>query len=178
MAHFASPHRRSRTAGLSGPGVIYAVCIGLLVGYYAPGWKGRIDDAIMVPAARSAAYGGLPVDRLSASFGLCRSGGGTNCVVDGDTFWFQGAKVRVADIDTPETHPPRCAGEAALGAQATYRLRVLLNAGPFSLESIDRDTDRYGRALRIVTRGGTSIGDHLVAKGLARTWDGRRHPWC
>jgi endonuclease YncB( thermonuclease family) len=54
----------------------------------------------------------------------------------------------------------------------------LLNAGAFSLERGDRETDRYGRALRVVTRDGQSIGGQLVAEGLARPWDGARHPWC
>jgi len=117
-------------------------------------------------------------DALSARFAFCHSGGGTNCVVDGDTFWFGGEKYRIADIDTPETHPSRCAEEARLGTAATNRLRVLLNAGPFTLESADRDTDRYGRKLRVVTRGGASIGDVLVNEGLARAWVGRREPWC
>lgn len=117
-------------------------------------------------------------DRLEARFGFCHSVGGTNCVVDGDTFWFAGEKYRIADIDTPETHPARCAEEAALGAAATDRLQNWLNAGAFSLESVDRDADRYGRKLRIVTRGGTSVGSVLVADGLARPWEGQRRPWC
>ena len=41
-----------------------------------------------------------------------------------------------------------------------------------------RDQDRYGRKLRIVTRGGESLGEMLVAEGLAREWTGRREPWC
>ena len=47
-----------------------------------------------------------------------------------------------------------------------------------ALEIDGRATDKYGRALRIVTRDGQSIGQQLVDEGLARTWDGRRHPWC
>jgi len=117
-------------------------------------------------------------DGLSARFGFCHMGGGRNCVVDGDTFWFAGEKYRIADIDTPETHPPRCAEEAALGKAATERLQRWLNEGAFTLESIDRDTDRYGRKLRVVTRGGTSVGDALVGEGLARRWEGHRRPWC
>lgn len=119
-----------------------------------------------------------PSDRLSARFGVCHSGGGRNCVVDGDTFWFEGEKYRIADIDTPETHPARCAEEAALGAAATERLNGLLNAGEFSLDAADRDVDIHGPKLRIVTRGGESIGERLVAEGLARPWQGRRRPWC
>ncbi|MGR4893450.1 thermonuclease family protein [Sphingopyxis sp. LARHCG72] len=117
-------------------------------------------------------------DALSARFGLCHSGGGTNCVVDGDTFWFQGEKYRIADIDTPETHPARCAEEAALGEAATDRLQQWLNDGAFTLESAGRDADRYGRKLRVPTRGGESVGSVLVDEGLARPWEGRRRPWC
>jgi|GEM_PF-506611 len=117
-------------------------------------------------------------DSESASFGLCHSGGGTNCVVDGDTIYYRGAKIRIADIDTPETHGPRCPLEAELGAAATRRMHQLVNAGPFTLQSINRDTDRYGRKLRILTRGGESLGAVLVREGLARFYAGGRRPWC
>lgn len=127
------------------------------------------------PATR---MGPAASDALEARFTLCHSGGGRDCVVDGDTFWFAGEKYRIADIDAPETHPPRCAEEAALGAAATDRLHDWLNDGAFSLENTDRDTDRYGRKLRVVTRGGHSVGSVLVDEGLARRWEGRRRPWC
>jgi micrococcal nuclease len=100
-------------------------------------------------------------------------------VIDGDTFDYGGMRVRVADIDTPELRG-RCAEEIDLARQASRRLEELLAAGPFELERLPsgRDEDRYGRKLRIVTRGGRSLGDELVAEGLARTWSGRREPWC
>ena len=117
-----------------------------------------------------------PVQR---TFTLCHTGGGTNCVVDGDTIWLDGVKIRVADIDAPETHPPRCAREDYLGTRATDRLLALVNAGPLSVEpSGARDEDRYGRKLRVLVRGGQSLGGQLVQEGLARSWDGARHPWC
>ena len=63
--------------------------------------------------------------------------------------------------------------------RATYRFHELLNEGSFSIEPIGgRDKDQYGRDLRILTRNGQSIGDVLVSEGLARTWTGRREPWC
>jgi micrococcal nuclease len=99
-----------------------------------------------------------------------------NCVVDGDTFYLAGRKVRIADIDAPETHPSRCPTEAALGSRATSRLLTLLNAGPFELAGHGRD--RYGRDLRTVVRDGRSLGGILVAEGLARPWTGHRLPWC
>ncbi|WP_313803551.1 thermonuclease family protein [Sphingobium sp.] len=156
------------------PAFAVLVLGGVLIG----GGLGWLGPDLMWQLSRREVTAPVVSDTLSARFGFCHTGGGTNCVVDGDTFWFHGERVRVMDIDAPETHDPRCAEEAALGARATRRLQQLMNAGPFSLESGDRDSDRYGRALRVVTRGGDSLGEMLVAEGLAREWDGSRHPWC
>lgn len=101
------------------------------------------------------------------------------CVIDGDTFWLRGEKIRIADIDTPEISEPKCDWEYDRGIEARDRLVALLNEGPFDLSPIGaRDTDQYGRKLRVVTRTGYSLGDKLVGEGLARTWTGRREPWC
>ena len=72
----------------------------------------------------------------------------------------------------------RCTSEAVLADKATRRMDALLHQGPFELLPIERDEDRYGRKLRVVVRDGRSLGDVLVAEGLARTWTGRREPWC
>lgn len=100
-------------------------------------------------------------------------------VIDGDTFVYRSERIRIADIDAPEVHG-RCAFETNLAAQATARMRALLFQGPFELHLLasGRDRDVYGRQLRIVTRNGRSLGDQLVAEGLARTWTGYREPWC
>lgn len=176
-----TPLRSARTRrrdGMSGPALLSILCLGLLIGWDAPVWMSRVEQPGATPLSIDTAHPGSQADPLSADFGFCHSGGGTNCVVDGDSFWFRGDKYRIADIDTPETHGPRCDAEAALGRQATQRLQVLLNDGAFSLEGGERETDRYGRALRIVMRNGRSIGGMLVAEGLAREWDAARHPWC
>jgi endonuclease YncB( thermonuclease family) len=89
-----------------------------------------------------------------------------------------GVKIRIADIDAPETHPPRCARERELGFAATRRLQQLLNSGPVTLTSIDRDEDRYGRKLRNVRVNGSDVGAALVGEGLARWYAGGRRPWC
>ena len=116
---------------------------------------------------------------LAAMFALCQPGPRNTCVVDGDTFWLQGEKVRIADINAPETHSAQCSIEQQLGDQATNRLITLLNAGPFDLAtSGSRDRDRYGRLLHVVTRRGRSLGAELVAEGLAERWKGRRSRWC
>ena len=91
----------------------------------------------------------------------------------------QGEKIRIADIDAPETHPPRCPSEQQLGKRATLRLQQLLDAGAVSLEPIDRDHgSASGRKLRIVLVNGKSVGDTLVNEGLARWYAGGRRPWC
>lgn len=111
-------------------------------------------------------------------FPICCDGTRINCVVDGDTFWFEGERVRVADIDTPEMQG-RCPYESQLALRARDRLRALLNEGSFDLRPIGtRNVDQYGRLLRVVVRNGRSLGDTLVSEGLARTWTGRREPWC
>lgn len=100
-------------------------------------------------------------------------------VIDGDTFRMGTETIRIADIDTPEMDG-RCASERALARRAAERLSTLLDSGPVGLSANPdgRDEDRYGRKLRIVSTGQGSVGDTLVAEGLARRWTGRRLPWC
>ena len=140
--------------------------------------RGASAGAPSVDAAAERVDEGVRGAGVRASFGLCHSGGGTNCVVDGDTIWLGGENIRVADIDAPETHEPRCAEEQALGDRATARLHELVNNGTVTLTPIDRDEDSYGRKLRIVRVDGTSVGETLVSEGLARWYEGGRRGWC
>lgn len=132
------------------------------------------------PTAKVASLLTMPVaeDKEFAEFARCDGPVRTNCVVDGDTIWYRGEKIRIADINTPEVSEPECASEAALGARATERLTVLLNQGKFTLEPIDRAQDDYGRSLYVITRKGESLGDVLVDEGLAEEWQGHRRSWC
>ncbi|NKM57763.1 thermonuclease family protein [Rhizobium anhuiense] len=116
--------------------------------------------------------------RSTEKFSICGDGRRATCVVDGDTFWFRGTKVRIADIDTPELSPPRCERERQRGMAAKLRLLEILNSGPLSFKSTTRDEDRFGRKLRVVYRGDRSVGDILIAEGLARKWEGSRRSWC
>ena len=118
-------------------------------------------------------------DSTAIKFRLCKGSNRQNCVVDGDTIWHGGVKIRIADIDTPEISRPKCEAERALGHRAKERLLELLNVGAFEVIQVgSRDKDRYGRKLRIVQRGGQSLGDILIAEGLARKWDGARRSRC
>lgn len=117
-------------------------------------------------------------EQYSVTFSRCSGQIRVTCVVDGDTIWLEGQKIRIADINTPEIGSPGCPAERALGERATSRLTALLNEGGFSLETIDRDEDQFGRKLRVIIRGGESLGGTLVAEGLAEEWTGSRRSWC
>lgn len=117
-------------------------------------------------------------DALAARFALCGETSRVNCVVDGDTIWFRSEKIRIADIDAPEIFSPRCHDERSIGEASRDRLLELVNGGSFTLVADRRDTDRFGRKLRMVTRQGNSLGEMLVQEGLARRWNGPRRDWC
>jgi endonuclease YncB( thermonuclease family) len=129
-----------------------------------------------LPGIGDAAGTSVTVDRR---LGPCAPGR-ASCVIDGDTIRLDDQSIRLADINAPETRGARCARERALGDRATRRLRQLINAGPFALvrPTFGRDADAYGRKLRRLERAGRSLGDVLVAEGLARPWTGRRRSWC
>ena len=117
---------------------------------------------------------------VGAYFTKCGSGSRITCIVDGDTIWYRGEKIRIADIDTPEVGDPGCANERSMGNRATNRMQVLLNEGSFTLTR-PADTpnrDQYDRLLRVVKRDGESVGATLVREGLAEEWGGRRIAWC
>ncbi|MDS7598453.1 thermonuclease family protein [Agrobacterium tumefaciens] len=136
-----------------------------------------IPTGFVVAATNANASNDKP--RLTQIVQKCDADNRKTCVVDGDTIWWNGQKIRIADIDTPEISEPRCEAERARGVLATQRLIALINAGPFELHALPgRDQDRYGRKLRVLVRDGRSLGDILVFEGLARTWSGRREPWC
>lgn len=171
--------------------LLLAVMAGLLGGYiwgrYASAPADQPQHIANAPPAHPARQNMLPAAEPGGDgaqrhyFARCHTGGGRNCVVDGDTIWMDGEKIRLADIDTPETHQARCPHEQQLGDRATARLQSLLNAGPVALAPAanGRSHDRYGRRLAVLTRDGESLGMILVREGLARRYSGGpRDPWC
>ncbi len=86
-------------------------------------------------------------------------------VVDGDTLALRnGEKIRILDLDTPETWKPRCDHELDVGMQAADRLRELLDDGEIRIERVGRD--RYGRTLAWVRVDGINVADVLIREGL------------
>lgn len=99
------------------------------------------------------------------------------CVVDGDTFWIAGEKIRIENIDAPESHQPACGAERDLAALATLHLRRLLGE-PSSLAIVRSGPDGLGRTLARVAVDGRDAGEAMIAEGVAVPWAGKRHDWC
>lgn len=118
----------------------------------------------------------LSTGAIARPMPICGKGKRVTCIVDGDTFWLERVKYRIADIDTPEVDHARCTAERERGLKATRRLAELLGEGQFAIQRVG--IDRYGRTLIKVNRGGNSIGAQLVREGLARKWNGPRRNWC
>ena len=84
-------------------------------------------------------------------------------VIDGDTFSFGGQRIRIAGMDAPEIHPPRCVQEAQLGSAATQKLKELLSSGTVTISGSGRD--KYGRELRQVSVNGVDVAQAMIAGG-------------
>lgn len=102
-------------------------------------------------------------------------------VIDGDTYQDMntGERVRLENIDTPETGPrARCTAERNLGNRATQQARSFItNARQLDVRRTGR-IDRYDRVIAFIEVDGRDLGQMMIAEGLARPWRGRREPWC
>jgi micrococcal nuclease len=108
----------------------------------------------------------------------CGSAKRVTCVVDGDTIWFKGEKIRMMGYDTPEPQTNICGGnrERKLAAKASERVAQLLTENDYSIDR--QGEDKYGRTLANITIAGRDIGDILIAEGLARSWPDGPEFWC
>ena len=110
----AARKRRSSSTTFSVRQIIAIIVFAMIVGTGVGAW-------MALKPTQTASVLSAPNDTLSAQFGPCDGGGGRNCVIDGDTIRFEGEKIRIVGLDTPETHPPSCAREADLGRQSTLK---------------------------------------------------------
>ena len=166
---FSSPDRAQRRGMPRLSTIRLVVLLGILAAIFVK--EGLGLDILPASSGFSSVGGGR--------FTLCSTGNQAQCVVDGDTIHYAGLKIRLEGIDAPETYQFKCSSELALGKRATNRLLELINSGPFEIVNRGgRDEDIYGRKLRTIERDGRSLGDVMVAEGLARRWDGARHSWC
>lgn len=97
------------------------------------------------------------------------------CVVDGDTFWLDGEKIRPEGFDAPEMGPPRCSRRAAGAIEARRALAVILASGQISVTPTGRS---YDRVLARVTVDGRDLATLMLATGLVRRYVPGQAPWC
>ncbi|WP_421702394.1 thermonuclease family protein [Aliiroseovarius sp.] len=108
----------------------------------------------------------------------CGSGERYTCVVDGDTIWLRGEKIRLMGFDTPEPQTNICGGERErrLARKASARLVELLSENQFSVER--HGADKYGRTLAVIRVRGRNVGEILIEEGLARRYPDGPEFWC
>ena len=82
-------------------------------------------------------------------------------VVDGDTFHYNGIKIRLYCIDAPEL-------KEGGGKEAKQKLKQLLSAGKINIEILS--TDRYGRKVCKVIVNNKDVSFELVKLGYARVY--------
>ena len=101
------------------------------------------------------------------------------CVVDGDTIWQNGVKMRLLDIDTPETFEAQCSREKLLGEKAKLRLQALMARGYRIADSGSKDRTSDRRDLvRVILADGRDAGKVLLREGLAQPWPNKGNRWC
>ena len=99
-------------------------------------------------------------------------------VIDGDTVALGEERIRIENIDTPETGSrAECDYERHLAAQATNRARQIF-AQAEEVRASRTGEDRYGRTLALVSVDGRDFGAIMVEEELAVRWAGRQHDWC
>jgi len=97
-------------------------------------------------------------------------------VLDGRTLVVRGETVRLANVDAPKLPPAaRCSAEAALGVQAAWHLKSMIDAAQgLRIDRVGQDRDGATLA-RVVLPGDSDVGEALVFEGVAADW--RREPW-
>ena len=91
---------------------------------------------------------------------------GALVIVDGDTVRLDGQRLRLLDIDAPETHQAHCAAERKAGDRARLALAAMLDGQQVAIVYSGR-IDPYGRPLVRLFVDGRDAGAALLAAGLA-----------
>lgn len=111
---------------------------------------------------------------------LCSGPVRVTCLVDGDTIWIEGQKLRMAGYDTPEAATNICGGEeeVALANKATARALELLNSSHWTVVYSGNLDNTGTRELVSILIDGRDLGDILIKENLAREWPDGDEFWC
>ncbi len=125
------------------------------------------------PAPRTTAnFGGVTIN---ASFNPCGGDRRGNCVLSPREFSYGNEVYHLADVRTPDGQFPACAAEERLAGKAERTLIGILNGGAFESRPDPADSDPRAR---ILIRDGVSIGQIMIAKGVAQPWAPEPYNWC
>lgn len=80
-------------------------------------------------------------------------------LVDGDTFWYGGERIRIRGYDAPERSEPG-------GFAATQRLELLLHEGQVRI--VPQATDSYGRTVADVYVDQRNVAEVMIAEGYTK----------
>lgn len=136
----------------------------------------RMRILLAVAALMAISTPALAIDECSGGNRAARK---LSCVVDGDTIWHRGVKMRLLDIDAPETSGAQCDREREIGKQATRKLQQLMARG-YQVEDggkKDRTSDRRS-LVRLRLPDGRDAGKVLIREGLAQPWPNVGNRWC
>lgn len=150
------------------------------------GYGKQVALVVMAALVGAGASAALQLERPEASIAesyggklismpICGGSARYNCVVDGDTIWLKGEKIRLETFNTPE-FGGKCRREINLASRAQRRLSQLLSKNAFTAERSGHD--RFGRRLATIKIGGRDVGAILIAEGVAHRWNGYRQHWC
>jgi endonuclease YncB( thermonuclease family) len=98
-------------------------------------------------------------------------------VIDGDTVRIGAERVRILNIDAPETESrARCNAERRLAARATMTLTEIIMGERLEIERHGKD--RFGRTLAYIRVSGADVGEMLIRARVAVRWGNGRPDWC
>ncbi|MEE1612082.1 thermonuclease family protein [Microvirga sp. CF3016] len=86
-------------------------------------------------------------------------------ITDGDSIDIYGERIRILNIDAPESFRSRCEAELKLALRTKERLANLLRSGPVEIRR--EAQDRYRRTLAILSVREGDVGQILVREKLA-----------
>lgn len=121
----------------------------------------------------------MPAHAIDICMGGNRAERKVTCVVDGDTIWHDGVKMRLLEVDTPETFEAQCDREKHLGEKAKLRLQALMSNGYRLADSGTKDrTSDHRNLVHVILPDGRDAGKVLVKEGLAQLWPNKGNRWC
>ena len=104
-------------------------------------------------------------------------------VIDGDTIEvcnLNGVeRIRIADLDAPESYRPACAKEKLAGIEAKQAAIQFFVRPSVDLDIQRRSTDRYGRSIADVSVNGKDFRQHMITEGHGVQWQfNEKYDWC